>query len=123
MEQLGEEDPQGVMRERSFEEMVKAEIQNAIQQKQAMAQMQLQQLMQAAQQMQAQPQQQEYQQGPVPEQPAFDIMQGQGTDAGGLSQAQVAPGMTREQVAGADMEGNPLAGEPCRQKGTVEERS
>lgn len=110
MEQLGEEDPQGVMKERSFEEMVKAEIQNAIQQKQALSQMQLQQLMQAAQQMQqGPPPQQEYQQGPVPEQPAFDIMQGQGTDAGGLSQAQVAPGMTREQVAGADMEGNPLA--------------
>ena len=106
MEELGETDPQAVINDRTFEDMTALEIEAENQLVIARAQLAAQAMSQPPQQQQ--PTEEAYQEE-APAQPAFDVMQGQGTDMGGLSQAQAAPGMTREQVAGMDQEGNPLA--------------
>lgn len=109
LEELGISDPQGVMGQRIFEDLLEAEVARLQQQKDAMSQMQLQQLMGAMQQMGQQPQGNPYQEA-APQQPMMEQMQGDGfnTAMGGTPTQVAMPGMGREQLAG-DQQGNPLA--------------
>ncbi len=98
---MGVTDPEQVMKDSYFEQLLDAEIANYIQLKAAEAQMGLQQMAQQAQMAQQEQAQQTLQneQAGAPGGPGFDPNQG------GLPPQQAAPGATFEGVTGTDRQG------------------
>jgi len=112
LEDVGVTDPQREMRRAEFEMLKQAELQNAIQIKQAMQQMQLQQAQQQAQ-MAMQQQQQEAQMMAQQQQMMGPVPGGQGFNPAMGGQSPVGAGapeeMMREEVQGQTRGGMPLA--------------